>query len=77
MCSHRGNGQRLFHSIKSQIRSVCGRAHGTGLEESLPDRLINLHLYQDNIDFIWLTGVRDLVGIHMQESIVTKNMVNS
>ena len=47
ICSRRGIGQRLVQSVKSRIGSVCKRAHSTGLEESLPDRIINLHLYQD------------------------------
>ena len=40
-CSHSRVGQRLVHSIKSQIGRVCRRTRGTGLEESQPDRLIN------------------------------------
>ena len=51
ICSRRGIGRRVVESIKSQIGRVCRRANGTWLEESLPDRLINLHLYQDNEDF--------------------------
>ena len=51
ICSRTGAGQRLVKSIKSRMQSVCRRAHGTRLEESLPDRLINLHLYHDNGDF--------------------------
>ena len=47
ICSRRGIGQRLFQSIKSRMQRFCRRAHGIGLEESLPDRVINLHLYQD------------------------------
>ena len=46
-----GIGRIVVKSIKRQIRRVCRRENGTGLEESLPDRLINLHLYQDNEDF--------------------------
>ena len=51
ICSRTGAGQRLVQSIKSRMQSVCRRAHGTRLEESLPDRLINLHLYHDDGDF--------------------------
>ena len=51
ICSRRGIGQRVVESINSQIGRVWGRTNGTGVEESLPDRLINLHLYQDNEDF--------------------------
>ena len=48
ICSRRGVGRRIVETIKSQIERVCKRANDTRLEESLPDRLINLHLYQDN-----------------------------
>ena len=51
ICSRTGAGQRLVQSIKSQIGRVCRHTHGTRLEESLPDRLINLHLYNDDGDF--------------------------
>ena len=51
VCSRRGIGRRIVESFKSQIGRVCRRTNGTELEESLPDRLINLHLYQDNEDF--------------------------
>ena len=51
ICSRTGAGQRLVQSIKSRMQSVCRRAHGTGLDESLPDRLINVRLYHDNGDF--------------------------
>ena len=51
ICSRRGIGRRVVETIKSQIERVCKRANDTRLEESLPDRLINLHLYQDNEDF--------------------------
>ena len=49
--SRTGAGQRLVQSIKSRMQSVCRRAHGTRLEESLPDRLINVHHYHDDGDF--------------------------
>ena len=45
ICSRRGIGRRLVQSVKRQIGSVCRRAHSTGLEESLPDRVINHHDY--------------------------------
>ena len=47
ICSRREIGQRLVLKIKSQIRRRCRRAHGTVLEESLPDRLVNPQLYCD------------------------------
>ena len=49
--SRTGAGQRLVQSIKSHIGRVCRRTRGTRLEESLPDRLIILHLYHDDGDF--------------------------
>ena len=51
ICSRTGAGQRLVQSIKSRMQRFCRRAHGTRLEQSLPDRLINLHLYHDDGDF--------------------------
>ena len=49
ICSRRGIGRRVVETI---IKRVCRQASDTTrLEESLPDRLINLHLYQDNEDF--------------------------
>ena len=51
ICSRTGAGQRLVQSIKSRMQSVCRRARGTRLEESLPDRPINVHLYHDDGDF--------------------------
>ena len=49
ICSRRGIGRRVVETI---IKRVCRRASDTTrLEESLPDRLINLHLYQDSEDF--------------------------
>ena len=51
ICSRTGAGQRLVQSIKSKIGRVCRRGCGTKLEESLPDRLINVRLYHDNGDF--------------------------
>ena len=52
ICSRLGIGRRVVvESIKKQIRRVCRRENGTVVEESLPDRLINLHLYRDNEDF--------------------------
>ena len=47
ICSRRDIGQRLVLKFKSQIRRRCRRAHGTVLEESLPDRLINPQLYYE------------------------------
>ena len=43
--SHTGVGQRLVKSIKRQIGRFCIQEHSIQLEESLPDRLINLRLY--------------------------------
>ena len=76
ICSRKGIGQRLFDSIKTRIGSVCRRAHGTGLEESLPDRLINLHRYLDNEDFHLADSSERFsdhtyVGINNQENVVT------
>ena len=76
ICSRRGIGQRLFDSIKTRIGSVCRRAHGTGLEESLPDRLINLHRYLDNEDFHLADSNERFsdhtyVSINNQENVVT------
>ena len=48
ICTRRGVGQRLFQSIKGRIG---GKAYCTGLEESLPDRLINPSLYHDDGDY--------------------------
>ena len=46
ICSRRGIGRRVVETI---IKRVCRQASDTTrLEESLPDRLINLHLYQDS-----------------------------
>ena len=49
-CSHSRVGQRLVHSVKSQIGRVCRLTRGTGLEESLPDRLINPCRYNGTHD---------------------------
>ena len=48
ICSRNKVGQKLVQIIKSQIGSVCRRTHGTKLEESLPDRLINPRFYQED-----------------------------
>ena len=45
ICSCRGVGQRLVRRIKSRIRSMYKQGYCIGLEESLPDRLINPHFY--------------------------------
>ena len=50
ICSRAGAGQRLVHGIKSQIGRVCRQAHGTRIEESLPDRIFNRHLCHDDGD---------------------------
>ena len=42
ICSRKGNKRRLVQSI---IGRVCRRIQGAGLEESLPDRLINPYRY--------------------------------
>ena len=47
ICSCRGVGQRLAGRIKSQIGSMYKQVCCIGLEESLPDRLINPHFYHD------------------------------
>ena len=52
ICSRNKIGQRLIQKLKSQIGRACRRAHGrqthgTGLEESLPNRLID-HCHYDN-----------------------------
>ena len=49
ICSRKGVGQKLVGSINNQIGRMYRRAHGTSLEESLPDRLINPHLYHDDV----------------------------
>ena len=48
ICSRNKVGQKLVQIIRSQIGRVCRRTHGTKLEESLPDRLINPHFYQED-----------------------------
>ena len=48
ICSHNKVVQKLVQRIK---RRACNQTHGTGLEESLPDRLINPCFYQDDGDF--------------------------
>ena len=47
ICSCRGVGQRLVGRIKSQIGGMYKQVCCIGLEESLPDRLINPHFYHD------------------------------
>ena len=66
ICSRTGAGQRLVQGIKSQIERVCRQAHGTRIEESLPDRLINLRVYDDD-------GFSDqpYMGIHSGETTTT------
>ena len=41
-------GQKLLKRVKSQIGRFCRQEHNTRLDESLPDRLINLRLYDSN-----------------------------
>ena len=49
--SRSGIGQQiLIRSITSWIRRVCRQVHGTGIEESLPDRLVNPSRYGDDDD---------------------------
>ena len=48
ICSRNKVVQKLVQRIK---RRACNQTHGTGLEESLPDRLINPCFYQDDGDF--------------------------
>ena len=50
ICSRTGAGQRLVQGIKSRVGRVCRQAHGTRLEESLPDRIFNRHLCHDDGD---------------------------
>ena len=51
ICSRKGVGQKLVQSIKNRIGGMYKLAYCTGLEESLPDRLINPHFYQDDGDY--------------------------
>ena len=49
--SRSGIGQQiLIKSITSWIRRVCRQIHGTGIEESLPDRLVNPSRYGEDDD---------------------------
>ena len=66
ICSRMGVGQRLVERIKSQIGRFCIQEHGTRLEETLPDRLINLRVYDDD-------GFSDqpYMGIHSGETTTT------
>ena len=48
ICSCTKVGQKLVKNVKSQIGRFCRQEHNTRLDESLPDRLINLHLYDTN-----------------------------
>ena len=47
ICSRKGIGQRLVKSIKGWVKRFCIKTHGRRLEESLPDRVVNFHLYHD------------------------------
>ena len=51
ICSRKGVGQKLLQSVKNRIGGMYKLAYCTGLEESLPDRLINPHFYQDDGDY--------------------------
>ena len=51
ICSRNKVGQRIVQRIKSRIRRVFKQTHGTVLEESLPDRLVNPYFYQGDEDF--------------------------
>ena len=64
--SHMGVGQRLVKRIKRQMRRFCIREHGTRLDETLPDRLINLRVHDDD-------GFSDqpYMGIHSGETTTT------
>ena len=66
ICSRTGAGQRLVQGIKSQIGRVCRQAHGTRIEESLPDRLINLRVYDDDV-----FSDQPYMGIHSGETTTT------
>ena len=70
ICTRRGVGQRLVQSIKSRIG---GQAYCTGLEESLPDRLINPQFYPDNGDYPVTERFRDqaYTSINSEESTLT------
>ena len=48
ICCCRGFGQRLVQNIKSRIRRVSNQACTSALEESLPHRLINPSLYNND-----------------------------
>ena len=48
ICCCRGFGRRLVQNIKSQIRRVTNHACTSALEESLPHRLINPSLYNND-----------------------------
>ena len=65
--SHMGVGQRLVKSIKSQIGRFCIQEHRVRLEESLPDRLINLRLYDDDDGF----SDQPYINIHNDEKTTT------
>ena len=47
ICSRKGIGQRLVKGIKGWVRRFCIQTQGSKLKESLPDRLVNFHLYHD------------------------------
>ena len=76
--SRSGIGQQiLIKSITSQIRRVCRWVYGTGIEESLPDRLVNPSCYGDDEGvnvFLWLTMVRDSVNKHIQALVMAKTV---
>ena len=65
--SHMGVGQRLVERIKSQIGRFCIQEHGTRLDETLPDRLINLRVYDDDDGF----SDQPYMGIHSGETTTT------
>ena len=76
ICSCRGVGQRLVRRIKSRIRSMYKQGYCIGLEESLPDRLINPHFYQDDGDYPMANNTERFSGqtyssINDEESTVT------
>ena len=64
ICSHNKIGQRLVRKLKSQIRKTCRRTHGTGLEESLPNRLIDRCHYDNSEGDFSMTNSFDFFGDH-------------
>ena len=64
ICSRNKIGQRLVRKLKSQIRKTCRRTHGTGLEESLPNRLIDRCHYDSSEGDFSMTNSFDFFRDH-------------